>query len=135
MNKSGKVQRSTKIERQASMEVLKGLWKRAYTDGAWQVSYEEQGGIDGEMKAKTLHEALASYRKQIRKHQTKNFEIFVMITACSLFKVNKYTVKLERKPQRFSNRANVILELAGEVPELNLIESNNPMDNITNDFK
>lgn len=132
---NNKVQRANKLEAFAAREVLKGLWEKAYRDGVLSIDYPEDDPIDSEEKAKVLYNALAEYRKKIRKKQTENYEIFLKISACSLLKSGKYSVELRRKPAKVSNRSSIILDLINTIPDLGIQEPKNEIENIMQNFK
>ena len=133
MSKPASVQRATKLERLAVREVLKGLWDTAYTEGEVLIDYPRT--VDGERKAKYTHAALGDYRREMRKKQLDNFTIYTKIQACSLIRVDIYTIKLVRKAEKFSNRSNVILDLANKIPEIDLHDSKTNIDSILDDFR
>jgi hypothetical protein len=122
-------QRSTKAERQAAESVLRGLWEKAFKEGEVSVDFGE-GVPDAEHKAKILHQALGDFRKKIRKKQTENFDLFMMINACSILREGETGVMIKRKPGRFSDRTQTILDVISINPELGLGPKTVPVDSL-----
>lgn len=133
-NKSGKVQRANKQELIETRRVLKELWSRAYTEGEVVITYPTNSG--GKQKALSLFNSLADYRTKIKKIQLKEYEIFIKIAACSLYKL-EYGLKIKRKKSKFSDRSTIILDLINDRPDLKLTknENENPLNDIIKDFK
>lgn len=133
-NKSGKVQRANKQELIEARRVLKELWSRAYTEGEVVITYSTN--VSGKQKALSLFNSLADYRTQIKKKQLEEYEIFVMIAACSLHKL-EYGLKIKRKEAKFSDRSTIILDLINDRPDLKLTknENENSLTNIIKGFK
>ena len=112
-------QRSTKAERIAAKSVLKGIWEKAFQEGKFTITYSAQEKENTE-KCRILHQALCDYRKEVRKNQSKDFDLFLIINACSISKKGELCIEITRKPGAFSNRTSTILELITEYPELGL---------------
>ena len=121
MKLSSKKQRSTKAEREAAQQVLASLYRKAFEDGEVKLSYAHYGK-DGADKARIIHQALADYRKIIKRRQTENFEHFIEVNACELRRSSEYEVTLIKKPGRYSERTQIILDVLAERPELELLK-------------
>lgn len=114
-------QRSTRAERMAAKEVLRGLWEKAFTDGKVTIDYREGKGEDEAEKLAgiKLHQALGDYRKEVRKKATSNTDLMVKINAVMLLKEEEGAViKLQRKPGTYSERTSIILDAASRVEGL-----------------
>lgn len=118
--KSGKVQRSSKEERAAALEVLREIWEKAYHDGEVKLEYNRQDGWEAEKAADVVHASLGDFRKKIRAKQTEHFDLYTQIMQCSLLKPDNFTVIVRRKEEEFSNRTAAILSVAHQFPELGL---------------
>lgn len=135
-------QRSTKAERIAAKAVLRGVWEKAFEQGKFVIQYSENEKENPE-KCRILHQALCDYRKEVRKNQAKDFDLFLIVNACSISKKGELTIELTRKPGQFSNRTSTILELITEHPELGLcpnlehgkLATSNMLGSITRDFE
>ena len=114
------LQRSTKQERQAAKLLLQGIMEKAFSDGKVEINFlqPEVSETTAARKAKILHQSLNDYRKAIQKKQSENFDEFTKVNAVRISYKKPFTVLVERKPGRYSNRTQAILDVAALLPEL-----------------
>ena len=114
-------QRSTRAERMAAKEVLRGLWEKAFSEGIVSIDFREEGGeLESAKKAGTkLHQALGDFRKEIRKKATLQADLMIKINAVMLLKESEGAViKLQKKAGNYSERTSIILDAATRVEGL-----------------
>lgn len=119
MNNSDK-QRSTKLERDAAKALLWSLMEKAFSEGKLEINFlkPEISEDTANRKAKILHQSLNDYRKAIQKKKTESFEKFTIVNALKICFQKPFTVVIERKQQRYSNRTQTILDVAALVPDI-----------------
>ena len=119
MSNVGK-QRSTKAERMAAKMILIGIMEKAFSEGKVIIDFlqSEESESEAIRKARILHQSLNDYRKSLQKKQLENYQTLVKANACRILYKKPYTVIVERKPGRFSDRTKAILDVAVLVPGL-----------------
>jgi len=129
------VQRANRLEKAKSEKVLMELWRQAFETGRVSIPFES----DCKTEADCIHNSLADFRKKIQKKSLENFELFCIIDKVALKRPSVFEIVLERKPEKFSGRTGMILNLIGRVPELQKLAPDkveeNGIENILNDFK
>lgn len=133
MSESGKVQRANREERLVVKQVLREIWRVAYTDGKYSKEYANT--IDGKREAKVLHQSISDHRKEIRRKRGDNLELFTMINECSIYKVSDTCVEVRRKKGKFSGRSQTVLNLIQEFPSLRDDENESEVENVMKNFK
>jgi len=126
-------QRPTKPEREAVQKVLRGFWRKAFEEGEFIQEYPSNLA-DSKEKAGVLYNALAECRKNVRKNKLEEFEMDLIVSGCTLQRVNDYTVRLFKKRTKFASRTSIILEVAKQLPELQINEPKTSLDEIMKDF-
>lgn len=127
-------QRPTKPEREAVQKVLRGFWRKAFEEGEFIQEYPSNIA-DSKEKASVLYNALAECRKKVRKNKLKDFEMDLIVSGCTLQRVDDYTVRLFKKRTKFASRTSIILDVAKQLPELQINEPKTNLDEIMKDFK
>lgn len=124
---NGKRQRSTKLERYAALEVLKGIWQKAYDEKRVELGYPP----DHKREMESVFNALSDYRRKVREKPTENAEMFHKVMSCTLKRIDAHTILIERKAATLSGRTNAVLSVANRFPELGLKK---PHENASHDL-
>lgn len=109
--------RVTKAESAAAQKVLKELWEKAYFDGLVCLDFSNRA--TPEKTAKYTFNALAEYRKKVRKAQLSRIEEWARISNTTLRFEAPSAVVLEKKTTAVSGLREII-NLPTTMPELGL---------------
>jgi hypothetical protein len=119
-------QRANKMEKAKSNKVLKELWMKAFETGRVEIKFNSEPL----QEVNCIFNSLADYRKRTNKKTVENYDMYIVVNAVALRRVDDATIVLEKKPERFSGRTTAILNLIQRVPELAELNTHQKTTNI-----